>query len=279
MNDFGTVHLKDERFDSAQTRGMQLLIRIAPKRISYAIINEMDNSLVVLHDSPVNDTIETNLHELLRTNDELKSSFAKVKVSVHTSHFTLLPAQYFTISDLPEYEKLIQAGADTKTIVSSVLSDSIKCIIALNIKDTAPIISTFSEVRLFSQIEPLTEMGLRLGDTNTHKLILQFNDESFEACLISDEKLVFNNLYTTKNADDFNYYLLMLREQLAIDPNGTSVILAGNIGLGDDQYKRIVKYFEDVRFADSTEIINFSDAFDQTSKHQHFSLLGLSLCE
>jgi hypothetical protein len=128
-------------------------------------------------------------------------------------------------------------------------------------------------------VEPLAEMGLRLRDTNAHKLVLQFNDESFEACLISDEKLVFNNLYAIKNADDFNYYLLMIREQLAIDTKNTSVILAGNIESADEQYKRIEKYFEDVRFADSTEIISFSTAFDQTSKHQHFSLLGLSLCE
>jgi hypothetical protein len=279
MNDFGIVYLKDERFDSAQTREMQLLIKITPQRISYAIINDIDNSLVVLYDSPVKDSIDAALDNLLRTNSELKSSFAKVKVSVHTPHFTLLPAQYFTITDLPEYEKLIQARGDTKTFVTSINKDSIKCIIALKIKDTAPITSAFPDVRLFSQVEPLAEMGLRLRDTNAHKLVLHFNDQSFEACLISDEKLVFNNIYAIKNADDFNYYLLMIREQLAIDTKNTSVILAGNIESAKDHYKRVEKYFKDVRFADSTEIVNFSRAFDKISKHRHFSLLGLSLCE
>ena len=279
MNDFGIVHLKDERFDSTQTREMQLLIKITPQRISYAIINGIDNSLVVLYDSPVKDSIDAALDDLLATISELKSGFAKVKVSVHTPHFTLLPTQYFIITDLPEYEKLIQAGRDTKTFISSINKDSIRCVIALKVKDITPITSTFPDARLFSQVEPLAEIGLRLRDTNAHKLLLQFNDQSFEACLISDEKLVFNNNYTIKNADDFNYYLLMIREQLAIDTKNTSVILAGNIEPSDEQYKRIGKYFEDVRFADSTEIINFSKAFDQTSKHRYFSLLGLLLCE
>ena len=279
MNDFGIVHLKDERFDSTQTREMQLLIKITPQRISYAIINGIDNSLVVLYDSPVKDSIDAALDDLLATISELKSGFAKVKVSVQTPHFTLLPTQYFIITDLPEYEKLIQAGRDTKTFISSINKDSIKCVIALKVKDIMPITSTFPDARLFSQVEPLAEIGLRLRDTNAHKLLLQFNDQSFEACLISDEKLVFNNNYTIKNADDFNYYLLMIREQLAVDTKNTSVILAGNIESSVEQYKRIEKYFEDVRFADSTEIINFSKAFDQTSKHRYFSLLGLLLCE
>ena len=61
MNDFGIVHLKDERFDSTQTREMQLLIKITPQRISYAIINGIDNSLVVLYDSPVKDSIDRAL--------------------------------------------------------------------------------------------------------------------------------------------------------------------------------------------------------------------------
>ncbi|MEJ6979398.1 DUF3822 family protein [Pedobacter sp. P351] len=278
MNDFGIVHLKDEKFDTSQG-DMQLLIKITPRRISYAIIDARDNSLVVLHDSPISDSIENSLNDLSRDNEDFQLTFTAVKASVHTPNFTLIPTKYFTFDNMPEYEKLMQANGKSKTFISSINSDTIKCIKALNVQTTTPIINTLSGVRLFSQIEPLVEMGLKMGDTNPNKLLLQFGVDFFEACLISDEKLILYNLYQIKNTDDFNYYLLMIMEQLSINNKNTSVILAGNIEHGDESHSRVAKYFGDVRFADCTEIIKFSNVFDQSSKHRHLSLLGLLLCE
>lgn len=278
MNDFGIVHLKDEKFDTSQG-DMQLLIKITPRRISYAIINAKENSLVVLHDSPIKDSIENSLNDISRDNDDFQLTFTAVKASVHTSNFTLIPTKYFTFDNMPEYEKLVQANGKSKTFISPINSDTIKCIKALNVQTTTPIINTLSNVRLFSQIEPLVEMGLKMADTNPNKLILQFGGDFFEACLISDEKLILYNLYQIKNSDDFNYYLLMIMEQLSINTKNTSVILAGNIEHRDENHNRVGKYFGDVRFADCTEIIKFSNVFDQSSKHRHLSLLGLLLCE
>ena len=53
MNEFGILHLRDEKFNPSQSSDAQLLIKVAPKRISYAIVNEKENRLQVLYDSPI----------------------------------------------------------------------------------------------------------------------------------------------------------------------------------------------------------------------------------
>ena len=120
MNEFGILHLKDEKFNVSESREMQLLIKIAPGHISYAIIHQKDNQLLVLFDSPIHQSIELTLNDILQSNEYLRSSFAVVKVAVQSFNFTLIPSQYYTKDDIPGYEKLVQANEGTKTFISTI---------------------------------------------------------------------------------------------------------------------------------------------------------------
>ena len=278
MNDYGTVHLKDEKFNPAQSREMQLLIKVGSDRMSYAIVNERDNRLMVLYDSALTQSVEDAIGDLLSENDYIRSSFSKIKVAVQTLNFTFIPQQYYTRDDLPGYEKIIQAQEETKTFVSDVNDHSVKSVVALELKTIAPLISAFSEVKLMSQAEPVIEGNLKTRELKSKRLFLQFNSDSFEACLCNEDKFIFYNVFSTGNADDFNYYLLMLMEQLSIDGAGTSAILAGNISANDELHNRVAKYFQHVRFADCSELTALSPVFDDLPKHRHFSLISLLLC-
>ena len=279
MNEFGILHLKDEKFDISESRDMQLLIRVSPKRISYAIVNQKDNHLAVLYDAPVHKTIEASLNEIMQANDYLKSTFAAVKVSVETLNFTLIPIQYYTKDDLAGYEKLVQAHEGTKTFISTINAEAVKCVIALDLEVTAPFISIFSQIRLMSQVNPLVEGGMKLVAPNASKLLLQFSTDSFEAYLSVDDKLVFYNLFNITNADDFNYYLLILMQELKPDPYKTSVYLAGDIEEGDVYYSRVDKYFPEISFADSTKLVSLAGDLNQIQVHKYFSLLSLKAFE
>ncbi|MFD2164388.1 DUF3822 family protein [Paradesertivirga mongoliensis] len=279
MNEFGILHIKDEKFNPAQTRDMQLLIKIAPGRFSYAIINEKESRLQVLYDSPLSDGLNGMLSNLLSENEYLGSSFAAVKASVQTFNFTLIPTSYYTRDDLPNYENLIQASEETKTFISTINLEGINCVSALPSETIAALTNFFPGIRFFSQVEPFVEGGLKANDTDAQKVFIQFNEKSVEVSLSNDDKLVFYNLFNVENADDFNYYILNILHQFKIEPQNTAVFLSGNIDAGDANYRRVEKYFKDIRFADSSQITLFSSNFERLPKHQHFSLISLLLCE
>lgn len=278
MNESGILHLKDENFNIAETREMQLLIRVGSQSISYAIVSQKDNRLLVLYDAPIVQSVEAELDEILRTNTYLRSAFSAVKMSVETSNFTLIPAPYFSKDDLPGYEKLAQANEETKTFISTINSEAIKCVAALELEMTAPFISLFSQIQLFSQVNSIVEGGLKLAGNNPSRLVLQFNYGSFEAFYSLDGKLMFYNLFQVTNADDFNYFLLSLIKQLNIECERTSVFIAGDILDSDENYARIEKYFQDISVADSSKFISFF-GFKVVNPYKYFSLLSLRLCE
>jgi len=279
MNNSGTVQLQDEDFNVSQTAEMILLIKIAPKRISYAIINEHDNRLLVLYDAPVTKSVKDTVDDLFSEKEYLKAGFSRSKVSIQTSRFTFIPAKYFINEDIAVYEKLIMANKTTKTFLSTI-DDSFgtECIVSLERSSIERIESTFPDVRIFSQAEPLIKGSLRTQNSTTQKLVLQFNYDSFEAYYTTEGEFIFYNLFIVESADDFNYFLLNIIQQLSIEPDNTAIILSGNIVIDDENYKRIEKYFGDIRFADSSKITNYSPAFNQLPKHLHFSLLSLLLC-
>lgn len=278
MNNLGTVHLKEEKFDTTQYGEMQLLIKITGEHISYAITNQKDNQLVILYESSIKTSVDETINQLLNENSYLHASFAVVKVSAQTSRFILLPALYYTSDNLSGYEKLIQANEQTTTFVTNVHQGNIKCIFALEQVIVNSILQTFPQARFFCQAEPLVESSLKIT-AGLNQLILQFNANSFEVCFISDGKFVFNNLYNITNADDLNYFLLMIMKQLTIDAKSVVIVLAGSIVRDDENFKRIEKYFENITFANIEKLITKSSAFDQLSEHQHYSLLSLGLCE
>src|SRR6476469_4205205 len=144
MNDF-SIHLKDEKFDQSYSREMQLLIKITPKRISYAIVGHKDHKLLILHDAPVGESTEEAFTELFDEHEFLRLPYARIKVSVQTLNFTFIPIQYYTRDDLPSYEKIVQSHEETKTFVSTINGESVNCVIALELKTIAPCISAFSQ--------------------------------------------------------------------------------------------------------------------------------------
>jgi hypothetical protein len=279
MNNFGVTHLKDDRFDAAQSKEMQLLFKVDAKRISYAIIQEKENRLLVFYDGPIASSLEETLKNILAENTYLHATFATVKASVQTLNFTFIPAQYYTRDDIPGYERLIQATEQTKTFVSSIDNDGIKCVIAPELAVINPIIAAFPDVRIFSQAEPLVEAGLALSTSKYHELFLKFSEGTLEACFLKEGSFAFYNVFAIETAEDLNYFLLMIVQQAKIEPAQCTVTLLGYIGEEGEYFRRIERYFRTVQFADGSSIVTTSEAFDSLPTYQHLSLLSLRLCE
>src|SRR5688572_29509099 len=133
MNNFDTIHLTDEKFNSGLSKEMRLFIKVGVDRISYAIINDRENRLAGLYDGAVTDSVENTLTKLFEQNSYMSTTFAAVNVSIQTPHYTFIPAQYYTRDNMQGYEKLAQANEGTKTIVSTINGDTIKCVMAFEL--------------------------------------------------------------------------------------------------------------------------------------------------
>jgi len=109
-------------------------------------------------------------------------------------------------------------------------------------------------------------------------LLLDFTAGSFNMLLLKDRKMIFQNSFQIAHPEEFNYYLLLLIQELKLSPSGTTVLLSGIIHQDDGYYNCLSKYFGDLRFN-----LPPANQFDQTilddmPAHYYSSLLALDLC-
>ncbi len=281
-----TIRLIDEHFESQHSGKCDLLIQVNATYISYAIIDKGQDQLRVLCQTTLNGedgnklSVIEGIDQLLQTESHLKYHFRKIKISVETFKFTFIPSELYINSDLPDYTKFIQSISETDVLVTDIKSAQIKNVIAIPADLKNKLNSSFYEVYLFNQANSFIEGAKNLHNPSVHsQLFLNFSTEIFEAVLFQDSKLGFYNIFNYHNADEFNYFLLNMMQQLDVDKDKTLITLAGEIIESDEIYKRIEKYFSEITFADSKLLIHQSDLFKAIPSQLFFSLMSLNLCE
>ena len=275
----GKIHLIDKNFQSQHSGKCNLLLRISPNRFSYAIIDQGNDQLKVLFDSPVDEGL-SNLKTFIHGDYLLRFHFHRIKISVESSEFTFIPRDIYSESELHYYALFINPGANSDIAVSDIRSAKIRNINAIDKHLRAVLDSSFNRPAIFNQANSFIEAAFRLyRNTAGAILLLQFNTGSFEALILKDNKLENYNLFSIDNADEFNYFLLALIRDFELKSAGTDVILSGYISEDEENYRRVQKYFNNIAFADSRKLVRLGDLFEQVPAHQFFSLISLNLCE
>lgn len=279
MNNVGTLHLKDKNYLPEQAGSCELLIKHNKHKLSYAIRNIQSNELYVIYDASISGSMEEAFTGLTAQNEYLNQSFGQVKVSSETFNFVFIPTELYAESSSSSFKNFVQSTKPTRTCTNAMLDGKVQAVSAVEDSVVAPLKKKFSNAVVYSQAEAFIESALK-GSANESGLraFIQFNSGSFEMVIVSDGEFVFYNIFSFENADDFNYYLLLIKQQFELQP-ATPVLLAGEIEKYSELYKRIARYFQNIRFCDSTSIVKHPDSFKLLPSHQFFSLLSMTLCE
>ncbi|KAA8475180.1 uncharacterized protein DUF3822 [Arcticibacter tournemirensis] len=278
MNNNGALHLKVGDFSTGQAENCELLIRIGAGRLSFAIIDTKENLLKVLFDSVLFSSIAETFNDLFNQNEYLGYAFQKVKIATETFNFTFIPSELYSDNSLPVYQNFINSTGQVRHVIKDLKGAKIKTVASIEEAFIAPLLAKFPQAAIYTQPEPLIEGSLK--DRSGNKtLVLQFNSGTFEALVISSNDIIFYNIFSSPTTDDFNYYLLLIMQQLELKPSDIAVRLMGEIEKYSENYRRVSKYFNNITFADSTKLFNYPEAFKLAPSHQFFSLLSLSLCE
>jgi hypothetical protein len=275
MNGIGKTQLIDDHFQSQHSGKCDLLLQLTSSRISYALFDKARDTIKAVFDAPI--TQENDLRGFLTNDPLLNAHFHKVKISLQTFKFTFVPSDVYDEGSLNHYNKFIQAAPSTLS-VSHILTQEIENIAAFDAETKSTLDSKFQHYCSVSSANPLIEAAAKIYN-DSKQLILNFTDNSFEALLLDEGKLIFYNIFTIQTAEDFNYFLLLVLQELQIDPKITVPVVCGQIDTTNENYHRLQKYFSIISFADIGLLINPSPVLEQIPSHRFFSLIGLNLCE
>ncbi len=262
----------EETFGPAQAPNCDLLLAIEPERISFAVMNT-GHQLLALSEILTGPQDLATVHN---TFPLLAYPYRRVRISVGTSKFTLVPGEVFAEDKLRHYSRFVEPKQSSDILFTDVPGFGIRNLVVLETAFQHMLKSWFPEATITSQIDPFLcgiSRQLPQGDASWY---FNLGDRSFEAALVHEGRLLFCNTFEIAGPDDFNYFLLLLLKEFP-EASGRKAVISGSIGTDDPFYLRLKKYFRDIETADMSWVKR-SEVFSALPLHHYFTVLNLSLC-
>ncbi|MFC3562764.1 DUF3822 family protein [Pedobacter jamesrossensis] len=261
--------LVDPNFKADTSANCHLLLKITNDSFSYAIINKDSEQINVIFDRQGCEDIAQVLKAAFETDGYLSQKYGAIKAAVHTPNFIFIPDEWFDADNLSVYSKFL--GSDGKFHTKHHEDLGFNTLFSLNekVEEKLP-----KNTIVYPQSSPLLALFSHLSG---EALLIDFTAGSFNVLFVKNEKINFQNHYQAENAEEFNYFLLLIMEQLGLN-DSIPVYLQGIINEDDDYYNTLLKYFNNLYFFLPARKQK-SELLADMPQHYFSGLLALDLCE
>ncbi|WP_316829987.1 DUF3822 family protein [Pedobacter aquatilis] len=261
--------LVDPNFKTASSASCHLLLKITNDSFSYAVIDKDSGDIRIIFDKQGCEDIGQEIKTAFETDKHLAQKYGAIKAAVHTSNFIFIPDEWFDAENLTVYSKFL--ASDSKIYAKHHEKLGFNTLFSLDeqLESKLP-----ENTDLHPQSSPLLAL---LNHLSGDCLLIDFTAASFNVLLAKDKKVQFQNHYEAETAEEFNYFLLLIIEQLGLNET-VPVYLQGIINEDDDYYNTLLKYFNNIYFflpAGKQD----SELLADMPKHYFSGLLALDLCE
>ncbi|KQS37045.1 DUF3822 family protein [Pedobacter sp. Leaf194] len=261
--------LIDPNFKTAESINCHLLLKITNDSFSYAVVNKERGQVNVIFDKQHSGDIEQDLKVAFETDAHLTQKYGAIKAAVYTSNFIFIPHEWFDADNQSVYSKFLGSEGKFYTQHHTELGFNTLFSISEKVEDKLP-----KDTRFYPQSSPLFAL---FGNLSEDALLIDFTASTFNVLFVKDKKVIFQNHYSAETAEEFNYFLLLIIEQLGLNES-VSVYLQGIINEDDDYYNTLLKYFNNLYFFLPAGKQS-SDLLADMPKHYFSGLLALDLCE
>ncbi len=213
------------------------------------------------------------LQTLMHQDKMLQLSFKTVKIMLLHQQFTLIPTTLFEAQNAAAYLNNVVPNTESDLVeTDDLLKFNIKNVYALKIdlqsfiKENYPTASiTHALSFLLENIQKESRFGL--------KLFLNFHHKQVQFLLFDGEKFNFANNFDFQTANDVAYFLMLVINQLSLNPETISVVLSGHIEKNTEVYNTIFRYVRNLSFLDCSTKKMKQKAFQETPNHLFINIL------
>ena len=274
-NSKNSILLVDPEFDPNTASDCNLLLKIAGDSFSYAIIDKQSKQLKAVFDQQECEDINAELATVLKKDSYLNLPFREIKVSVYTPNTIAVPNEFFCTQDLNAYANFFNEEQSDTLYTRSFARFGFTSVFNLE-KFAEQTLNTFlASAARYEQNAPVLALGSAVKNTT---LLLDFTTGSFNALLLDEGKMRFQNTFQIENPEEFNYFLLLLIQELQLDAKNLPVLISGIIHQHDGYHTCLHKYFNHIHFNLPPAADIDLAILDDMPAHYYSSLLALDLC-
>ena len=275
MSNHNSILLIDPAFDPEVAPSCCLLVKIGLDHLSYAIINKESNRIHVVFDEQECENVGKKFSDRLASDSHLSLPYREVKIAVATENKIDVPLALYQEEDSSAYSQFFPAPHTGNLYAYAQRHFGLVTLFTLPNAIDQLLTHEFAKSKNLHATAGLLSIAERVGP---NAFIFDFSALSFTVIYVLNGKLIFQQSYEIENISEFNYFLLLIINQLNIVAREVTVYLSGIIHQGDSRYECLTKYFETLRFIMIDQRIN-QEVLEDMPAHYYSSLLALDQCE
>jgi hypothetical protein len=201
---------------------------------------------------------------------------------VQNRHFTLLPAPLFREGDEAAYLRLHHHTDPRREVIRRYQHGSQE-IISVFAADK-PLAEWFERTHpqqtLLHQTSALLAGLMHQSERQgPPRLFLSVGAHELTIIVIQDKRPVFCNVFAFSTAEDFIYYVILVMQELNLNPDDDPVVVYGDLMHDSELFGVLRKYIRNVRFGNRPYDLSYSYRLNDVFEYRYFELYSLHLCE
>jgi hypothetical protein len=208
----------------------------------------------------------------------LHQSFKRIRVGVASPKNTLVPERLFDETEKEAYlRQVVELEAADSVQVDPLPSLSLRQVYALPRALVDFVRQAFPAAQLVHQTTALLQGYQAAVPASGHTVIAHLRGNWMYLAVFEGGQLVFANSFSFKTAKDFIYYLLLIYQQLELNPEEQPLGFSGQLLENSEIHREAYRYIRHLQFWEAPAGIQFGPRLRQEPPHLYYDLLSLSL--
>lgn len=277
----------DKSFKESQTRSYTLVIQLYSKGLDFTVYNNERNKYVGFEsfrfiDMEDESQLPLYIGKILNHRASFAFPYQKVLLLYQNRYSTLVPQPLFKEDNKHLYLGFNQPFVENNRIVFDTLKNTnavnvyyIPNMVVEKVKDFWPNIQIYHFSTSLIETLTITQKNKSANDV----LFVNVRDNCFDIVHFSDNKLNYHNTFEFITKEDFIYFLLITIDHLGLNPEGSNLVISGNINKTDDIYSMINQYIKNFSFIEKNNNFQYSYVLDELQDYSYFTLFNALQCE
>lgn len=282
--------IKDSKFSIEDLEHYNLLLQAGEHEFQLIIVDSKSSRCILLehydlYGTETEDDYISLLESLFRDHHLLMAGFwNSVKLSVKNQKFSLVPASLFDKEKKSEYLRLCCQFDESReqVLYYKHIKTNVVTVYAANARLIDWLNNRYPNLKLqvLHHTSAFTEGILHYDDHSSRQdVFLMLENKVLSVVVTKGRKLEFCNLFNCNTEQDFVRYVMLVFQQLSLDPNTNKAILWGNLDASSSWFRELYPYIRNLSFGNRPRFVNFNYMFDEVPDHRFFDLYSIYVCD
>ena len=233
MNDHDNIYT-DNTFNLYQAYSYTLLLQVDATSFSYAVVNQ--NGLLV---SSQNCDLDELAHPK-QLSELLTATYKKVIIGMPATGLTLVPKSLFSEDHVAEFARFLDVKEDEKVFAQTLDDENI-----IIYKTNGALVDAVERFDLQNTVYTAQGWIKAIENSNPPEtnLYLDIGIKTVQFLYFSLGILRFYNTFEFNSEDELAYFTSFVAEELKLKPRETTLVLSGNIDVGDKNMRRLTDFY------------------------------------